>query len=264
MSRNKRKIGAFFVIVLFISLHAFTAKALGTASFFSKADVSKKEISYMITVSDNSGICGLTLNVMYDPSEVKLINHKEGSLVSNGITKSNAEIPGKIILSYISTEPLIKSVEVLLARFEPIASNCKELNITYEVSECIDINCDGISVTPNIVAIKNPIYQKSENEISKDDNKSTTENTKSSNVDANTDEIDESYDNKGNSDLQSEKDKTNDVPQSEGISFVDKKETSTATKSQSNLWITILSCVGILLLILVVYICILKIRSKKK
>lgn len=264
LSQNKRKIGAFVVIVLFISLHAFTAKAVGTVSFLSKADVSKKEISYMITASDNSGICGLTLNVMYDPSEVKLINHKEGSLVSNGITKCNAEIPGKIILSYISTEPLTKSGEVLLARFEPIATNCKELNINYEVLECIDINCDGISVTPNIVTIKNPIYQKSENEISKDDNKSTSENTKSSNVDANTDEIDESYDNKGNSDLQSEKDKTNDVSQSEGISFVDKKETSTAMKSQSNPWIPILSCVGILLLILVVYIYILKIRRKKK
>lgn len=85
----------------------------------------------MITASDNLGICGLTLNVMYDPSEVKLINNKEGSLVSNGITKCNAEIPGKIILSYISTEPLIKSGEVLLARFDPIATNCKELNITY-------------------------------------------------------------------------------------------------------------------------------------
>ena len=264
MSRNKRKIGSFFVIVLFISLYAFTAKALSSVSFFAKADVSKTEISYTIAVSENSGICGLTLNIIYDPAEVKLTNHKEGSLVSNGITKCNAEIPGKIILSYISTEPLIKSGEVLLARFEPIATNCKELNITYEVSECIDINCNGISVTPNIVTIKNPIYQKSEKEISKDDNKSTSENKKSSSVNANTDETYESYDNKGNSDLQSEKDKTDNVSKSEGSSFVDKKETSTAIKSQSNLWIPILSCVGILLLIVVVYICILKIRRKKK
>lgn len=283
MFRNKRIIGAFFVIVLLLSLHAFTAKALSTVSFFAKANVSKTEISYTITVSDNSGICGLTLNVIYDPTEVKLINHKEGSLVSNGITKCNADIPGKIILSYISTEPVMKSGEVILARFEPITSDCKELNISYEISECIDINCDEIPVTPNIVSVTNPIYKKpetltskdgsgskatSENTkttTSKDDNSAKPENPSSNGVDSHLDSVNKSYNDKDNSDLQTSKDKgLEETSQIGEISSIEEKATPTAKKNQSDFRIPILSGVGILVFVAVVCIYILKIRRKKK
>lgn len=269
MFRNKRIIGAFFLIALLFSLHTFTAKAAGPVSFFAKADVSKKEISYTITVSENSGICGLTLNVIYDPTEVKLINHKEGSLISNGITKCNADIPGKVILSYISTEPVGKSGEIMLASFEPITSDCKELNISYEISECIDINCDEIPVTPNIVSVTNPIYKKPETSTSKDGSgsKATSENTKTTTgKDDNSakSENPSSYNDKDNSDLQTLKDKTEETFKGEEISSVEDKAISTVKKSQSNILIPILFGIGILVFIAVVCIYILKIRRKKK
>ncbi|MBQ9355601.1 MAG: hypothetical protein IJT84_07995 [Clostridia bacterium] len=272
---NKVKFFAVFlaITVLFmLSSKMCVLKATtmeNSASFSANAVVSEKEISYTITVSENSGICGLTLNVIYDPTEVKLINHKEGSLISNGITKCNADKPGKVILSYISTEPVVKSGEIMLASFEPITSDCKELNITYEISECIDINCDEIPVTPHTVTATNPIYKKPETLTSKDGSGSKatsekTETTTSKDDNSAKSENPSSYDDKDNSDLQTLKDKTEETFKGEEMSSVEDKATPTGNKSQSDFRIPILSGVGILVFVAVVCIYILKIRRKKK
>ncbi|GEM_PF-6397393 len=270
---NKVKFFAVFlaITVLFmLSSKMCVLKATtmeNSASFSANAVVSEKEISYTITVSENSGICGLTLNVIYDPTEVKLINHKEGSLISNGITKCNADKPGKVILSYISTEPVVKSGEIMLASFEPITSDCKELNISYEISECIDINCDEIPVTPHTVTVTNPIYKKPETLTSKNNSKAISENTKTTTgKDDNSvkPENPSSYDDKDKSDLQTSKDKIEETSKGVEVSSVKNKATPTGKKSQSDFRIPILSGIGILVFVAVVCIYILKIRRKKK
>lgn len=116
-------------------------------------------LNYVLSVSDNSQIAGLTVTIQYDEEQLRLVENSVGDILQSSINKVNSKIDKKVILTAISTEPITQGGSLLDLKFEIVDSSKEYVDIKYTIDECIDQNCENIAVSINTEKMKNPLYQ---------------------------------------------------------------------------------------------------------
>ena len=172
------------LIVIFATSNLLYINAKEPIVFDIKASVEENSVVYIVDITENSNVCGLSLEVLYDENQVKLEECVVGTIIDNGMTKSNTKINGKVILTYISTEPLKSKGSLLELKFSIISSDASKLNIASVISECIDKSCDDLTFSVKKDDIINPNYKEdntSSNNNSNTDNPNTSSNQSSNN-----------------------------------------------------------------------------------
>ena len=148
-----------FIFVILLSLNQTApVMAKSQVKFTENIKSENNTIYFGIEISENSNICGLSLDVKYSESQVKVNKCTTGQALAGGITKVNSTIAGKVILSYISTAPWKEKGQILLIEFEPLSISSKTISIDCTITECIDKECNDISFTYSKKEISNPKY----------------------------------------------------------------------------------------------------------
>lgn len=154
---GRKKCSAIVLILALFCLFPSKTVAASPVTFSEDVHVAQT-IVFEVGVTDNSRICGLSLEVHYSAKQVKVKGCEAGEILSGGIAKSNSNITGKVLLTYISTAPLTDEGAVLRLEFEALSTNNREIDIDCKVTECVDVNCDNIQYEYTEAIIKNPRY----------------------------------------------------------------------------------------------------------
>ena len=131
----------FVAVCMLIS--AFTVSAQ-TATITEKAERDGDKITYTVSVSPDSGLCGLSLELKYDTLQLEIDSSSAGKSLEGGIAQKNVK-DGKLLLSYISTDPLKTGGEILAISFTDISDGKSKLKISLNIKEFIDGDTDNIA-----------------------------------------------------------------------------------------------------------------------
>ena len=132
----------FVAVCMLIS--AFTVSAQ-TVVITEKAERDGDKITYTVSVSPDSGLCGLTLELKYDTLQLEIDSSSAGKALEGGITQKNDKMDGRLLLSYISTDPLKIGGEMLAISFTDISDGKSKLKISLNIKEFIDGDTDNIA-----------------------------------------------------------------------------------------------------------------------
>jgi len=153
-----KKCVVIFLMCVLLLTYAVPAMAKAPITFSEKVTAKNNIILYEIEISTDSNVCGLSFEVKYSQNQVELDNCTVGEILDGGIAKSNTNIGGKVVFTYISMTPLDKAGSVILLEFVPISTGNKNIDIECEITECIDKDCNEITYTYSEREISNPKY----------------------------------------------------------------------------------------------------------
>lgn len=181
-NRFFKKCQTFFLAWALLLTCAVPAIATPPIAFSEKVTTKNDTVLYEIEISADADVCGLSLEVKYAQDQVELSDCMLGEVLSGGIAKSNTNIQGKVVLTYISMEPLNSPGTVVLLEFKPISTSNQNIDVECTITECIDKACDEITYTLIEEKIANPNYVKNEpNQSTPDeDTTSSSDNTQAS------------------------------------------------------------------------------------
>lgn len=160
MKRNciLRRYTILFITLVLLIGQPVSATAKSAVGFSEETKTENEILEYKITVTPDSDVCGLSLEIKYSEAQVKVRECTVGEALGDGIAKSNSAIGGKVILTYISTTPLKKSGPVIVVQFEVLSAQNENIDIDCTVTECIDQKCDALAYTYAAREIHNPKY----------------------------------------------------------------------------------------------------------
>lgn len=153
-----KKCVMIFLMCALLLTYAVPAMAKAPIAFSEKVTAKNNIILYEIEISADSNVCGLSFEVKYSQDQVKLDSCTVGEILDGGIAKSNTNIGGKVVFTYISMSPLNKAGSVIQLEFVPISTGNKNIDIECKITECIDKDCNEITYTYAEREISNPKY----------------------------------------------------------------------------------------------------------
>ena len=119
---------------------------------------SSSYLSYDLQVSEESEIAGLTIEIKYDSQQLKIIKGEVGEVLLPTINKLNTQRDESVILTAISTDPIMKEGNILHLEFELVDSTKQYVEINCIISECINQKCDELPIVVKPDKIANPQY----------------------------------------------------------------------------------------------------------
>lgn len=257
------------ILIMYMSVNHLKIQAMENVVFTGKINFeSSSYLSYDLQISDESAIAGLTIEIKYDSQQLKIIKGEVGEVLLPTINKLNTKKDDTVILTAISTDPIMKAGNILHLEFELVDSTKQYVEINCFISECINQKCEELSCVVNSEKIINPQYKASEpdcNEVVSENSGEQNENenaqeeqkTEAKDVDiADTgekEEINEEEHEKAKEEEKNEADKKQEI--------VENKETYVKNSNKSQ-YAVIICCVAIVSVTLLIFI-IWKVRRKK-
>lgn len=159
----------FIFVCALLLMFAVPAMAKAPIAFSEKVTSNNNIVLYGIEISSESDVCGLSIELKYSENQVKLRDCVVGQILDGGIAKSNTNIGGKVVFTYISMMPLNEAGSIILLELESISEDNKNIDIECKITECIDKSCNEISYTYAKSVISNPKYVATDNNQGKND-----------------------------------------------------------------------------------------------
>lgn len=156
-----------FTILLAIFLCFSTNVVFGSSSatFSEKTEYMSDTILVALYAGEKSNISGLSISVQYDASEIEVSEASVGKTFAGGMSRINPNESGKVLFSFVSTNPVIEDGEVFYIKCKSLTTDNETIKLECNITECIDTNCDNINTQLNSVEILNPRYSANENKI---------------------------------------------------------------------------------------------------
>lgn len=110
--------------------------------------VANKTVHVEVRVSENSKIASLGLELNFDSSKLLVVDYQAGGLLSGGLSAINGNISDKVILSFVTMEPLTEAGTLFSVDFDVTTTDINDLIDMYvTATEITDINGDDLPST---------------------------------------------------------------------------------------------------------------------
>lgn len=110
--------------------------------------VTNKTVHVEVRVSENSQIASLGLELHFDSSKLLVVDYQAGDVLSGGLSAINGNISDKVILSFVTMEPLTEGGTLFGVDFDVTTTDINDLIDMYvTVTEITDINGDELPAT---------------------------------------------------------------------------------------------------------------------
>lgn len=152
-----------FIVVLCFAI-SYNVAAAEQTEFTVKAELDgNNTINAEYYISKNSDIAALGFEVLYDSDALEVENIQNGALAESGLIQWNDKEAGKIIVSYINTEPLKNSGSILSVKYSLLDDYDKEdIELSINITEAVDGGYEAVPFVVNSCIVKNPLYKPTE------------------------------------------------------------------------------------------------------
>ena len=163
-----KKINIFCSLLVTLSmLNFFYFNASGESKIcFSERveydSVEQNEFFYSVAVSEKSKICALSFRILYDETQLELVEYQSGEAISSTLHQVNSTINGKVLVTCITTNQLEKSGDIIKIRFKVLDDSSEFLSMSLRITECVDEQCNNLLFQQNDLKFKNPLYNSPE------------------------------------------------------------------------------------------------------
>ena len=135
------------VILLALALLAGTASAAATqVAIGTPQSGAGTTVIVPVTVSGASNLGAMDIEVTYDPAVLKMTSAQMGSLSTNGFVEANEPQPGSALISFIDTQGISGSGEIVKITFEVSGSSGTSTPLTLQ-ARAYDLDLKDVPVT---------------------------------------------------------------------------------------------------------------------
>lgn len=161
MKKAKNKIVSLLLVFTFLlSLVPINVSAVGSSETTSDGatlaeftvtkvkGINNKEVTIEVRVSENSQIASAGIELLFDSSKLLVQDYRAGEVFSKGMTAINGNISDKVIVSYVSMEPVVDEGTIFSVDFLVTSEDFNEkLDLNIHVTELTDINGENLKST---------------------------------------------------------------------------------------------------------------------
>ncbi|MEE1219785.1 MAG: InlB B-repeat-containing protein [Ruminococcus sp.] len=103
--------------------------------------VNDKEVHIEVRISENTQIASAGIELLFDSSKLLVTGYEAGEVFINGMTAINGNVSDKVIVSFVTMEPIVEAGTIFSVDFLVTSEDYNEkLNLDINVTELTDIN----------------------------------------------------------------------------------------------------------------------------